>query len=482
MQEPVTQTSSPSRLPRVRSALRTPLRRVLALAGILAAATGVGGALAASASAHPCCFGEPMPLYVMHVHATYFDAGTGDLNGVECYAGVGSDTPNNKYGDTRYIRYGGETWCDKPMLQKGRANLWTFPNGGGPVANAPYYEGYGTNVYGPNEPPRFRNYSTSYYTRTSDEDSEQIEFDFTIELPPGVGGGWAAALVPAGCTGGGTRVLECKIWSPPFQYIPDEQGIPPSVAQVLDDFQDFDADYEDAGTVDETDDADEEPAILTDEGVGVGTDRARGSRWRIQLASFASDPNSKWVTMRRRGHSLVIGHAKHNQLFTKSLTRSPDHWGHVGGAFNGCGWLKGGTVGSGAVKPATPICTTNPTRMEVRSFADLVNCDLRRNRAGGEKDCTAGTVVSLNCGSTPRYQNVRPWLAMTQGGDRMAQNLGDQAVKWRYVTKDGQYVLIGLNSNTSTIAKGRYTFVPRNCLPFSLPGGPGGKWTPTAGV
>lgn len=203
----------------------------------------------------------------------------------------------------------------------------------------------------------------------------------------------------------------------------------------------------DADAVDEPDD--EAGAVLVPETVPdtvtTSVDVAAGSRWHIRVPGHDADAATQFVTMRRSPSSFVIGHAIHNQYFTKSATRGPAHYGRVGGGYNYCGWLRGGTVGGGAIAPASPSCSTDPaSRFEVREFASLVNCDPRRNRAGGPHDCVQGAVVRLQCGSgsNRRFQNVRPWTATTPADELPA--IDDQEVRWRYVTKDGAYVNIQL--------------------------------------
>lgn len=239
----------------------------------------------------------------------------------------------------------------------------------------------------------------------------------------------------------------------------------------------------DADTVDEPDD--ETGAVLVPETVpdslSTSLNAAVGSRWRIRVPGYEADATTKFVTMRRSPSSFVIGHAIHNQYFTKSTTRGPAHYGRVGGGYNYCGWLRGGTVGDGSVVPATPSCSTDPTtKLEVREFASLVNCDPRRNAAGGPHDCVQGAVVPLSCGTNLRFQNVRPWTTTTPADALPA--LGDQDVRWRYVTKDGAYVNVQIAATQASVAQGRYTFVPRGCLPNVLPGTAGGVWEPTPGV
>ncbi len=88
--------------------------------------------------------------------------------------------------------------------------------------------------------------------------------------------------------------------------------------------------------------------------------------------------------------------------------------------------------------------------------------------------------MRLRCGTNELLQNVRPWTTTTPS-DPLTP-IGNQDVRWRYVTKDGQYVSVQLDRNQYSVAQGRYTFVKRECLPAELPGSAGGTWVPVAGV
>ncbi|MGA9285447.1 MAG: hypothetical protein WBV85_08390 [Solirubrobacteraceae bacterium] len=153
--------------------------------------------------------------------------------------------------------------------------------------------------------------------------------------------------------------------------------------------------------------------------------------------------------------------------------------GWIGGNFQGCGWIEEDLFKPKAAKskPITACAEVAEGKYEVATSKFL-------GKYNGEKEqvhTTDGYYV-VNSVPCPEYANYRPWST----GNVEAEPIrtapayavlgpGEKtpALKWRYTTKynstdgTGQYVMV----RDARIAdgEGNWVFVPRSCLPATLP-------------
>jgi hypothetical protein len=136
--------------------------------------------------------------------------------------------------------------------------------------------------------------------------------------------------------------------------------------------------------------------------------------------------------------------------------------GYIGGDFSGCGWTlaswmafraSGGHVaGAGCATPSRPFS----------SYAVLYN----------RWPCCDGAYVD-NPVPCPVYANVRPWSPNAMPTDFLrvvpahAVYTGYPRLQWRYTTRYGDMVMT--RDRAVPPGAGNWAFVPRSCLPSTLP-------------
>lgn len=175
------------------------------------------------------------------------------------------------------------------------------------------------------------------------------------------------------------------------------------------------------------------------------------------------------------GQGYVIGNARTYKLNVSSAwtvdVQGHDNgldFGYIWGNYNGCGWVYAsnltgsqGTVANGCMGTTYVISTS--------SFSN------------GEFNCSPGTCSDgsnahinynhTNCAATGEagkvYANVRPWLVPAQKHDYYGQLPHGAYVKWRYVTRDGNWVMVRdpyVTSRGFTSTASDWYFVRRQCL------------------
>ncbi len=144
-------------------------------------------------------------------------------------------------------------------------------------------------------------------------------------------------------------------------------------------------------------------------------------------------------------------------------------WGRVYGDLNACLWTFSGAVaGSATAADGCGTAATLPTSV------------FTNGQIGGSADdgATVATVARAGCstwdGSHIRgYGNVQPWKVPAVASSPLNGRIAvGQTVLWRYVSRDGKWVMIRDPRADSTDGVGQqgWYFIPRNCLPATLPG------------
>lgn len=187
-------------------------------------------------------------------------------------------------------------------------------------------------------------------------------------------------------------------------------------------------------------------------------------------AALRKAVDSDYTLLRRAPRSYVIGTAYRG--WTVDVQGPADasyRWGRVFGDLNSCLWIyEGAVTGDGS---ANQSCSADPEVMPVSEFTN--------GQIGGGADDGAdvATVAGVGCATYDGvhlvgYGNVRPWQVPTVASAALATTLvAGATVRWRYVSRDGAFVMVRDSAGGSTDGVGlqSWFFLPRDCLPAGLP-------------
>ena len=167
----------------------------------------------------------------------------------------------------------------------------------------------------------------------------------------------------------------------------------------------------------------------------------------------------------------VVSYASEN-----TETHEHSYGGFVNNAFSGCGWINTAytleKVNSNKNTACAGSGSSREFKVEESSFMEKYN----RGTVGDGNP----VVNKVPC---PEYANYRPWSSnnvekelIRTAPEYAASSPGSNypALKWRYTTKyastdgTGQYVMVRDDRITGA-GEGNWVFVPRSCLPATLP-------------
>jgi YD repeat-containing protein len=185
-----------------------------------------------------------------------------------------------------------------------------------------------------------------------------------------------------------------------------------------------------------------------------------------------------WGTIRRAKQSYVIGNARNGWHLAKQEEREPGgaaDLGTIGSGYKGCGWVYADHVGSKNIGNEPSACEHTPGSKngsfepKPSAFSSSLDC----------KECTGGHPVKLEHG-TPVCLNVSPLNKpesstcndVNPAKPELEPTKSEQEgkttqVKWRYVTREGRWVLVQISG--LGIAEGTWAFIQRSALPKTLP-------------
>ncbi|MCZ4095237.1 hypothetical protein C8250_002665 [Streptomyces sp. So13.3] len=187
-------------------------------------------------------------------------------------------------------------------------------------------------------------------------------------------------------------------------------------------------------------------------------------------AAVRKHVTTDYTLLRRAPHSYVIGTAYRNwTVDVHGDQNSGYRWGRIYGDVNSCLWIYSGAVaGDASSGDSCGAATSLPTS----TFTN--------GQIGGSTDdgATVATVAGASCrtwdGShITGYGNVRPWQATATPSSTVNGRVAiGQTVLWRYVSRDGKWVMIRDQRAGGTDGSGQQSwyFIPRSCLPAHLPG------------
>lgn len=187
-------------------------------------------------------------------------------------------------------------------------------------------------------------------------------------------------------------------------------------------------------------------------------------------AALRQSVTTDYTLLRRGPHSYVTGTAYRDWTFDVQGVASEGYrWGRVYGDLNTCIWIY-----DGAVSGSTPAADTCPDTDRVMPESQFTNGQIG---GGADDGAVVNTVAGPGCATwdgthITGYGNVRPWLVPASPSSPVATSvpLGGP-VLWRYVSRDGAWVMVRDPDAGSTDGVGvqSWFFLPRGCLPYALP-------------
>lgn len=179
--------------------------------------------------------------------------------------------------------------------------------------------------------------------------------------------------------------------------------------------------------------------------------------------------DTDYTLLRRAPASYVIGTAYRDWTVDVHGASSGGYrWSRVFGDLNFCLWIFDGAMsGSGA---ATDSCGASRTF----STSEFTNGQISNGQDDGS---SVATVARSGCDTwdgthITGFGNVQPWRSPAVPSAAIQGKVGlGQTVLWRYVTRDGKFVMIRDPRAGGTDGQGQqgWYFIPRGCLPASLP-------------
>jgi hypothetical protein len=186
-------------------------------------------------------------------------------------------------------------------------------------------------------------------------------------------------------------------------------------------------------------------------------------------AAVRKQVTTDYTLLRRSPASYVIGTAYRN--WTADVHGgevSGYRWARVYGDLNTCIWIYSGAVaGSQSIGDSCGAATTMPT-------SQFTNGQI----SGGANDgSSVATVAGAGCATWDGahiigYGNVRPWQVPASASEALPGQVAlGQTVLWRYVTRDGSFVMVRdpRAGGTDGVGLQGWYFMPRGCLPGALP-------------
>jgi hypothetical protein len=178
---------------------------------------------------------------------------------------------------------------------------------------------------------------------------------------------------------------------------------------------------------------------------------------------------------------LVIGNCKAGTVFDVVDYGGPNskgiysYGGYAKGTLAACGWIESNTT-------PIKISATESTHCGDGSEVSTPESEFKA-KVNGEGSKTEDGYPVVNQAACPEYANYRPWSSSNLEKDLIRTAPADAssgpgsnypALKWRYTTKydstdgSGQYVMVR-DDRITAAGEGNWVFVPRSCLPVTLP-------------
>jgi len=138
-------------------------------------------------------------------------------------------------------------------------------------------------------------------------------------------------------------------------------------------------------------------------------------------------------------------------------------WGFLyGEGFDHCAWVGEGTLDGPAKKKESTRCGS-PQEIDTPHFlATYTNGT--HNRLAGDGSITHMHYAGSGCTDHRGYGNVEPWKVPATPGNSTGDVPDGRELRWRYVSKDGNWVLVRDPSNSGSKTQPNWYFVRRGCV------------------
>jgi hypothetical protein len=209
-------------------------------------------------------------------------------------------------------------------------------------------------------------------------------------------------------------------------------------------------------------------ASLTACAGGDGSTDATG----MDEAAATHDTVRALYTISYAPNSFVIGNAyagwtdivQGDPQFSKGPGNSEGasyRWGYIFGEnFDHCGWLSNGVV-SGTGK--TGARCGNPQEIDTPHFMDTYTNGIH-NHLAGDGSLTHMNYSGSGCTDRNGYGNVGPWKVPATPANSVGAVADGKTLHWRYVSKDGHWVLVHDGANNGSKTLPNWYFVHRGCV------------------
>ena len=141
----------------------------------------------------------------------------------------------------------------------------------------------------------------------------------------------------------------------------------------------------------------------------------------------------------------------------------PYRWGFIfGEGFDRCAWIDNRVLTPGAGKHEGNRCGA-PQQIDTPYFLATYTNGIHNHKAG-DGSATHMNHSGSGCVDQHGYGNVDPWKVPAQPKNTTGAVPNGRALRWRYVSKDGHWVLVhdGTNNGSKTVPN--WYFVRRGCV------------------
>jgi len=184
------------------------------------------------------------------------------------------------------------------------------------------------------------------------------------------------------------------------------------------------------------------------------------------FAPISAGPNSYIIGNCAPGTEIL-------RTYYADQQNGPYNGGLIGGSFNGCGAVQIRNLDRVNSSESTSVCT-DPGKRPPSEFLSKVDC-----RSGDGEPCRewdpdlAGDKTTQVVGTCQAYANYRPFsstptpidpVQVISPANRPPDGNGDAQVRWRYITKDGKFVMVHDRGWRQSPGATPWVFVPAGCV------------------
>jgi hypothetical protein len=193
------------------------------------------------------------------------------------------------------------------------------------------------------------------------------------------------------------------------------------------------------------------------------TDEADSVHGVTSISTISYAPNSYVIGNAYPGwHDAMQGAAQ----FNKGPGNSGGayyRWGFLYGEhFDHCGWIGEGTATSTGKAESPDLCGA-PQEQDTDYFLRTFTNGIHDNGAGDGSD-THMHYAGSGCNNRNGYGNVDPWRVPSLPANTTGVVPDGRLLRWRYVSRDGQWVLVHDPSNDGSKDLPNWYFVHRGCV------------------